>query len=75
MINSKEDLKRHINTLQCLWGGLKINHYGLIIINSKAQIGEWCDIHQGVNIGENLEPGSVPQIGNNVWVGNVREAV
>lgn len=50
-------------------GGLRINHYGLIVINSNARIGNWCDIHQGVNIGQNIEPGSVPVIGNNVWIG------
>ena len=50
-------------------GGLRINHTGLIIVNEDAQIGEWCDIHQAVNIGQNIEPGSVPVIGNNVWIG------
>lgn len=50
-------------------GGLRINHYGLIVINPQARIGEWCDIHQGTNIGENIEPGSVPTLGNNVWIG------
>lgn len=49
--------------------GLRINHYGLIVVNSKAKIGEWCDIHQGVNIGTNTEKDSVPIIGNNVWIG------
>lgn len=34
-----------------------------------ARIGEWCDIHQGVNIGQNIEKGSVPVIGDNVWIG------
>ena len=29
----------------------------------------WCDIHQGVNIGQNIEKGSVPVIGDNVWIG------
>ncbi len=50
-------------------GGLRINHLGLIIINKDARIGDWCDIHQAVNIGQNIEPGSVPVIGNNVWIG------
>lgn len=49
--------------------GLRINHYGLIIVNPMSKIGEWCDIHQGVNIGTGLEKDSVPQIGNNVWIG------
>lgn len=50
-------------------GGLRINHFGLIVVNPKARIGEWCDIHQGVNIGQNIEADSVPTIGNNVWIG------
>ena len=50
-------------------GGLRINHYGLIVVNSEAKIGEWCDIHQGVNIGQNIEKGSVPILGNNIWIG------
>lgn len=50
-------------------GGLRINHRGLIIINKHAKIGEWCDIHQGVNIGQNLTAEEVPRLGNNVWIG------
>ena len=50
-------------------GGLRICHKGLLIVNSNARIGDWCDIHQAVNIGQNIEPGSVPVIGNNVWIG------
>lgn len=33
--------------------GLRINHHGVIIINSGCQIGKWCDIHNCVNIGDN----------------------
>ena len=49
--------------------GLRINHYGYLVVNSSARIGKFCDIHQGVNIGQNIEPGSVPTIGDNVWIG------
>ena len=49
--------------------GLRINHYGLIVVNPEAKIGQWCDIHQGVNIGVNLEEGSVPTLGDNVYIG------
>lgn len=50
--------------------GLKINHYGLIIVHPNARIGAFCDIHQGVNIGQNgTEPDAVPTIGENVWIG------
>ena len=55
--------------------GLRINHFGNIVINGRAKIGMWCDIHQGVNIGSNNRPHDqtyqslVPVIGNNVWIG------
>ena len=49
--------------------GLRINHYGYLVVNGGARIGKFCDIHQGVNIGQNIEPGSVPTIGDNVWIG------
>lgn len=55
-----------INTFE---EGLRINHYGLIVVNPKVRIGKFCDIHQGVNIGQNIEPDSVPVIGNNAWIG------
>lgn len=48
--------------------GLRINHYGLVIVNPNSKIGAWCDIHQGVNIGENFDKKS-PIIGTNVWIG------
>ncbi len=49
-------------------GGLRINHYRLIVVNGEARVGEWCDIHQGVNIGVDFE-GLTPKLGNNVWIG------
>lgn len=49
--------------------GLRINHYGYVVINPAARIGKFCDIHQGVNIGQKIEPGSVPTVGDNVWIG------
>lgn len=49
--------------------GLKINHRGPIIVNPKAKIGKFCDIHSGVNIGQNIAPDDVPVLGNNVWIG------
>lgn len=47
--------------------GLRINHWGYIVVNGNARIGAWCDIHQGVNIGQNIESGA-PSIGDNVWI-------
>ena len=50
--------------------GLKINHYGLIVVNDLARIGSFCDIHQGVNIGQHgPKITDVPIIGDNVWIG------
>ncbi|MDA1475780.1 serine O-acetyltransferase [Bacillus changyiensis] len=49
--------------------GLRINHCGLLIVNSNAKIGTNCDIHQGVNIGQNHDEYDVPTIGDNVWIG------
>lgn len=34
-----------------------------------ACIGQWCDIHQGVNIRTGIEADSVPKIGDNVQIG------
>ena len=55
--------------------GLRINHFGNIIVNSSTKVGRWCDIHQGVNIGASnpetrTEEGNyTPTIGDNVWIG------
>lgn len=49
--------------------GLKLNHYGTIVVNANAKIGKFCDIHVGVNIGQNYSPDEVPTIGDNVWIG------
>lgn len=50
--------------------GLKINHFGLIVVNENARIGAFCDIHQGVNIGQQGNSSyDVPVIGDNVWIG------
>lgn len=38
-----------------VFGGLRINHFGNIVVNPNAKIGEWCDIHQGVNIGTGMD--------------------
>ncbi len=48
--------------------GLRINHYGYIVVSHKAKVGEFCDIHQGVNIGESTDQ-MAPHIGRNVWIG------
>ena len=52
--------------------GLRINHFGNIVVSRSAKIGMWCDIHQGVNIGTNNSPEGnvlVPTLGSNLWIG------
>ncbi len=49
--------------------GLNIHHYGCVIINANARIGENCNIQQCVNIGQNYSADNVPIIGNNVYIG------
>lgn len=49
--------------------GLRINHWGLLIISCKAIIGKNFNVHQGVNIGENVDPDKAPIIGDNVFCG------
>lgn len=49
--------------------GLHINHFGNIVVSPLAKIGEFCDIHQGVNIGKGESDGKAPVIGDNCWFG------
>ena len=53
----------------CFGKGLSIAHYGSIIVNPNAKIGDYCRIHVGVNIGANRTPKDVPVIGDNVYIG------
>lgn len=48
--------------------GLAIPHYGCIVINQTAQIGENCRILDGVNIGATNGVNKAPHIGNNVFI-------
>lgn len=51
--------------------GLFMGHYGNVIINSKAIIGENCNIAQGVTIGaaNRGKYKGCPVIGDEVWIG------
>jgi serine O-acetyltransferase len=49
--------------------GLRIWHFGGIFIHPEAQIGAHCTLRQGVTIGNRVEGGAVPVIGNNVELG------
>ena len=51
--------------------GLYIGHWGTIIINHHAEIGENCNLSSGVTIGQTNrgEKQGCPTIGNKVWIG------
>ena len=48
--------------------GLAIPHYGCIVVNQPAKIGDNCRILDGVNIGATNGVNKAPQIGNNVFI-------
>lgn len=52
-------------------GGLYIGHAYCITINENARIGENCNIHKGVTIGQENrgKRAGCPTIGNEVWIG------
>lgn len=50
--------------------GLTIWHWGTIIINPKAVIGDYCTLNAGVLIGHKEEGLPAPKIGNNVFIGS-----
>ena len=51
--------------------GLRINHFGNIVVSPLASVGMWCDIHQGTNIGANNGKHGeqyVPTLGHNIYI-------
>lgn len=56
--------------------GLSIAHYGTIVINNNAKIGEYCRIHEGVTIGVSgvdywgNTSGGAARIGDCVFIGS-----
>lgn len=50
--------------------GLTIWHWGPIIINARAKIGEYCVLNPNIVIGHKGEGLPAPQIGNNVFIGS-----
>jgi serine O-acetyltransferase len=49
--------------------GLRIHHFGGIIVHSEAAIGENCTIYHGVTLGDRGGWGGVPRVGNRVLIG------
>ena len=50
-------------------GGLRIDHFGAIVISPGAVIGRNCTIRQGVTIGNRKSLDDIPVIGDNVSIG------
>ena len=50
-------------------GGLRIDHFGAIVISPGAVIGKHCTIRQGVTIGNRKSLDDIPVIGDNVSIG------
>lgn len=50
--------------------GLSIAHYGTIIINPNAKVGNNCRIHEGVTIGATNGSKNAPKIGDNCFIGS-----
>jgi serine O-acetyltransferase len=49
--------------------GLRIHHFGGIIVNSEVSIGEYCTLYHGVTLGDLGGWGGVPHVGNHVVIG------
>ena len=49
--------------------GLRIHHFGGIIMHSEVSIGEYCTLYHGVTLGDLGGWGGVPRVGNHVVIG------
>jgi serine O-acetyltransferase len=50
--------------------GLKLGHYGNVVVHGHTRIGKNCEIQAGVVIGKTeTSASSAPQIGSNVYIG------
>lgn len=49
--------------------GLRIWHFGNIFIHSQVVIGKNCTLRQGITLGNRVEGGAVPILGDNVDLG------
>ena len=49
--------------------GLRIHHFGGIIIHSGAVVGKYCTIYHGVTLGDRGGWGGAPSVGNRVLIG------
>jgi serine O-acetyltransferase len=53
----------------CIGKGLRIHHFGGIVIHPQAVIGEGCTIYHDVTLGDLGGRGGAPRIGNHVLIG------
>jgi serine O-acetyltransferase len=49
--------------------GLRIHHFGGIIVHSTAVVGEHCTIYHGVTLGDRGGYGNAPRVGHRVLIG------
>ena len=49
--------------------GLRIHHFGGIIVHSTAVIGEYCTLYHGVTLGDRGGWGGAPRVGDRVLIG------
>jgi serine O-acetyltransferase len=49
--------------------GLRIHHFGGIIVHSASVVGENCTIYHGVTLGDRGGWGGAPSVGNRVLIG------
>ena len=49
--------------------GLRIHHFGGIILHSAAVVGDHCTIYHGVTVGDRGGWGGAPRVGNRVLIG------
>ena len=53
----------------CIGPGLRIHHFGNIIIHPEATLGAGCTLYQGVTLGDLGGWGGAPHVGNRVLIG------
>ena len=49
--------------------GLRIHHFGGIIVHSTVVVGEYCTLYHGVTLGDRGGWGGAPRVGNRVLIG------
>ena len=49
--------------------GLRIHHFGGIVLHSEAAIGEYCTLYHGVTLGDIGGRGGAPHVGDRVLIG------